>query len=202
MKRAALRPAQRVALCYMAAAALWVLWCLVGSGIMLDHKLSGRMPTLTLAFEDLAAQSLVPYGEEGWYVSSDADPHLTWQGEAYVETVQLHAQYRLPPGGVALYWRRPGQRDFTEKQKVYARLTAPDEYTFTLGGEAVAALRIDPDSLGGVPVRVQDVTVNPPRAWYLRFVPGGGAWVLLLFVPVFAAAVWQALAAALPLRRR
>lgn len=194
-KKAVLRPAQRVALCYGLAAALWALYCLVGSGIMLNYKLSGRMPQQTLAFDDLRAESLVPYpAQEGWLVSSDADPHLTWEGEGYLETVALQADYGLPPGGVALYWLVPGQDGYTEKQKVFARCTPQGDYVFELGGRYVSALRIDPDSLGGVPVRVRAVVLNPDRPWYRRFVPGGGAWLLLLFAPVLAAAVWQALA--------
>lgn len=47
----------------------------------------------------------------------------------------LDAAHRLPPGGVALYYLKPGQTDYTEAQKVYAKVTAPGVYTFDLGGQ-------------------------------------------------------------------
>ena len=43
-------------------------------------------------------------------------------------------------------WRctiKPGQTDYTEAQKVYAKVTAPSVYTFDLGGQWVTGLRID-----------------------------------------------------------
>ena len=46
----------------------------------------------------------------------------------------LDAAHRLPPGGVALYYLKPGQTDYSEAQKVYAKVTAPGVYTFDLGG--------------------------------------------------------------------
>ena len=100
----------------------------------------------------------------------------------------LDAAHRLPPGGVALYYLKPGQTDYTEAQKVYARVTAPGVYTFDLGGQWVTGLRIDPDSVGGVPTRLDGVVLNPVQPWYLRFVPNGGQWLLLLFAPAVGAA--------------
>ena len=61
-------------------------------------------------------------------------------------------------------------------------------YVFELGGITVSGLRIDPDSVGGVPTRLTGVELNRPPAWYLRFVPSGGQWILLLFGPAVAAA--------------
>ncbi len=193
-KRPALRAARCLAVCYVLAAAVWVLRCLMGSGVMLNYKLSGRMPTRTLTLDDLHTESLVPYtAQDGWLVSSDADPHLIWEGTAYVENVTLRADYGLPPGSVALYWRGPDETEYRESQKVFARQDADGGYTFALGGRLVGALRIDPDSLGGVPIRVRAVELNPAAPWYRRFLPGGGAWLLLLFGPVLAAALWRAL---------
>ena len=47
----------------------------------------------------------------------------------------------------------------------------------------MTGLRIDPDSVGGVPTRLDGVALNPVQPWYLRFVPNGGQWLLLLFAP-------------------
>ena len=127
--------------------------------------------------------------EPGWYLSTDNDPHIIWRGEAWLETVELDAVHYLPPGSVALYYLRPGQTDYTEAQKVYAKVTAPGVYTFDLGGQWVTGLRIDPDSVGGVPTLFTGVTLNPDTAWYLRFLPTAGQLLALLFAPAFCAAV-------------
>ena len=104
----------------------------------------------------------------------------------------LDAAHRLPPGGVALYYLKPGQTDYTEVQKVYAKVTAPGVYTFDLGGQWVTGLRIDPDSVGGVPTLFTGIDLNPPRPWYTRFVPTAGWWLVLAFVPAVAAAMASA----------
>lgn len=62
-------------------------------------------------------------------------------------------------------------------------MSGENQYTFDLGGLTVTGLRIDPDSVGGVPTRLDGVVLNPVQPWYLRFVPNGGQWLLLLFAP-------------------
>jgi len=196
------RAASLLRLCYGMAAALWVLGCVIRCGVMLYHKMGGAMPSVTVAPEELQTESFAPYSsnewwtppdeDPAWYLSTDSDPRIYWQGEGYIETVRLHAEHSYPPGGVALYYLQPGQTDYTEAQKVFARVTGEGEYTFTLGGKYVAGLRIDPDSRGGIPTRFYGVELNPASPWYLRFLPNGGQWLVLLFVPAVAAA-WLAL---------
>lgn len=183
---------------YGVAAILWAMGCVLHGAFALNCRLRGQMPTLTLTTRELTMTSYIPLSEAdpAWQISTDGDPHLFWQGEAYVETVRLHAEYGLPPGAVALYYLRPGQQEYSERQKVFARVSAAGEYTFDLGGRRVSGLRIDPDSRGGVPTRLVDIQLNPPTPWYLSLLPGAGACLLLLFVPPLAAAL-----AALLLRR-
>ena len=87
-----------------------------------------------------------------------------------------------------MYYLRPGQTEYSETQKVFARVSGENQYTFDLGGLTVTGLRIDPDSVGGVPTRLDGVALNPVQPWYLRFVPNGGQWLLLLFAPAVGAA--------------
>ena len=58
------------------------------------------------------------------YLSTDSDPHIYWQGQGYIETAVLDAAHRLPPGGVALYYLKPGQTDYSEAVS-YTHLTLP-----------------------------------------------------------------------------
>ena len=202
MRKPLLKARQLLLLAYLLAAVLWVVRCLVGCGVMLNYKLQGKMPQTHVDAAELVTESFAPYSsnewwtppddDPAWYLSTDSDPHIYWQGQGYIETAVLDAAHRLPPGGVALYYLKPGQTDYTEAQKVYARVTAPGVYTFDLGGQWVTGLRIDPDSVGGVPTLFTGIDLNPPRPWYTRFVPTAGWWLVLAFVPAVAAAMASA----------
>ena len=162
------------------------------------YSRQGLAETRTLAWRQLSAVGLREYdaGREGlWYISTDSDPQLLWAGEAYIDTVRLNVRHQTPPQGVVLYWKTPGQADFSPRQSVYAVQTGEGEYTFDLGGVRVSELRIDPDSLGGVITRFDGVTLNPPRPWYQVFLPGWGGALLLVCGPL------AVLAAAAQLRR-
>lgn len=197
-RRPLFRPQQILLLAYLLAVVLWLVRGLVGSAVMLNYKWQGKMPQQTVAPEELVTESFAPYSsnqwwtppddDPAWYLSTDNDPHIYWQGQGYLETVRLYAGHQLPPGGVALYYLLPGQTDYTEAQKVYATVSGPGEYTFVLGGKWVTGLRIDPDSVGGVPTLFHGIELNPATPWYDRFLPSGGAWLLLLFGPALVAA--------------
>ena len=189
---------QLLVLAYLLAVVLWLARGFVGSAVMLNYKLRGEMPQQTVLPANLTTESFAPYSsnqwwtppddDPDWYLSTDSDPHIYWQGQGYIKTVKLYAGHRLPPGGVALYYLLPGQTDYSETQKVYATVTEAGEYTFDLGGRWVTGLRIDPDSVGGVPTLFGGIELNPPAPWYTRFLPDGGQWLVLLFVPAVAAA--------------
>ena len=198
VKRPLFRPQQLLLLAYLLAVVFWLVQGLLGSVVMLNYKLKGEMPRQTVAPADLTTESFAPYSSNewwtppddnpNWYLSTDSDPHIYWQGQGYIETVRLYAGHRLPPGGVALYYLLPGQTDYSETQKVYANVTDTGVYTFNLGGRWVTGLRIDPDSVGGVPTLFTGIELNPATPWYDRFLPSGGQWLVLLFVPALAAA--------------
>lgn len=191
-------PHRLLALCYALGVMAWLLYAVVSSALMLNHKMDGSMRSLTLTAQDLSYESFLDYDDdpwstapderEDWYLSTDNDPHILWEGEVYVETVRLRVEQLLPPGSVTLYYLKPGQTDYRETQKVYAWQDEDGSYVFDLGGVTVTGLRIDPDSVGGVPTRLLGVEINPATPWYGRFIPKGGQWILLLFGPVVAAA--------------
>lgn len=195
---AVFQPRRLLGLCYALGVMVWLLYAVISSALMLNHKMNGSMRSLTLTAQDLSYESFLDYDEdpwstapderEDWYLSTDNDPHILWEGEAYVETVRLRVEQLLPPGSVTLYYLKPGQTDYRETQKVYAWQDEDGSYVFDLGGVTVAGLRIDPDSVGGVPTRLLGVEINPVTPWYGRFIPKGGQWILLLFGPVAAAA--------------
>lgn len=192
-----MKPKKLISICYLAAAALWLALGVAGAAAQL---ISGQ-GDLSLKGSDLTCLSFVPYAElewshppydeddPDWYLSTDGDPQLLWESESprYVSTVVLHAVQYYPPGSVMLYYLKPGQTDYRESQKVFARVTGEGEYTFDLGGVRVSGLRIDPDSRGGVPTLLRGVELKAAPL-YTHFIPGGFGWMALLFAPLAAAA--------------
>lgn len=199
----AFQPRRLLGLCYALGVMLWLAWSLMGSALMLTHKTDGSLRHQILNPEELTYESFRDYDDDpwstapddrdNWYLSTDNDPHILWTGEAYVETVRLQVEQLLPPGSVTLYYLKPGQTDYRETQKVFAWQDKDGSYVFDLGGITVTGLRIDPDSVGGVPTLLTGVELNRPTAWYWRFVPSGGQWILLLFGPAVAAALLSVL---------
>ena len=114
MRKPLLKTRQLLLLAYLLAAVLWVVRCLVGCGVMLNYKLQGKMPQTHVDAAELVTESFAPYSsnewwtppddDPAWYLSTDSDPHIYWQGQGYIETAVLDAAHRLPPGGVALYY--------------------------------------------------------------------------------------------------
>lgn len=86
---------------------------------MLNYKLQGKMPQTHVDAAELVTESFAPYSsnewwtppddDPAWYLSTDSDPHIYWQGQGYIETAVLDAAHRLPPGrrGAVLFEARP-----------------------------------------------------------------------------------------------
>ena len=114
---------------------------------------------------------------------------MLWEGEAYLNRVVLKIEHSRPGNGVELYYRLPGQEDFSLQQIVYARRNAEGWYEFDLRGKLVNGIRIDPDSQGGVLTRFEGVELNADWPWQERMTPTPGQAMALICLPVVAAAV-------------
>ena len=185
---------------WAAGLALWLLLGCVSLAKTAWYARQGLAATQSLSFEDFTPLGIQPYdaGEEGpWYISTDGDPQLLWQGEAYLNTVWLFVEHESPPQAVMLYWKTPGQTDFSPRQSVYGVETAPGVYSFGLGGVKVSEVRIDPDSQGGVVTRFDGVVFTPDLSPLEFFLPGAGEAMLLLCAPPLALAVFCQLRRAL-----
>lgn len=193
------RPIRWLAAAYLAVLALWVILGGVSLGKSAWYTHKGMKTETSLAWSDLTGvgvQELEDQGEGDWYVSTDTDPQLHWSAPnpegVYLETVELRMEQLTPGQAVVLYWKAPGQTEFSAAQMVYAQKTADGAYRFDLGGRVVSELRLDPDSVGGVTTRFDGVTLNPAEGWYTAFVPSATGFVLgLLVPPVLVAVLWE-----------
>ncbi|WP_394964065.1 hypothetical protein [Candidatus Allofournierella excrementigallinarum] len=186
-----MRKLRPLLIAWAAGLALWLLLGCVSLARAAWYARQGLAATQSLAAADFTPVGIQPYdaGEEGdWYISTDGDPQLLWQGEAYLDTVQLFAEHKSPPQAVMLYWKTPGQTDFSPRQSVYGVQTAPGVYSFDVGGVKVSEVRIDPDSQGGVVTRLDGVVFDPGLSPLAAFLPGAGEGMLLLFAPPLALA--------------
>lgn len=193
------RPIRWLAAAYLAVLALWLILSGVSLGKSAWYAHKGMKTQTELAWQDLTGvgvQELEGEEEGVWYVSTDTDPQLHWTAPnpegIYLETVELRVEQLTPGQAVVLYWKEPGQADFSAAQMVYAQKTADGAYHFDLGGCVVSEIRLDPDSVGGVTTRFNGVTLNPAEGWYTAFVPTATGLVLgLLAPPVAVAVLWE-----------
>ena len=189
------RTIKRLAALYLAAAMLFLLGCGVGCARGAYYRGRGLAGHRTLTAENVTYQSIRPYDTdipagETWFVSTDTDPQLLWEGDAWVERVVLHVQQHKPATGVELYYRAAGQTEFDTRHVVYGVPDGSGGYVFDLRGQHVSGLRIDPDSVGGVLTKFDGVELNAPRPWWKALVPTGAEDVLLALAPLTLAALW------------
>ena len=181
---------------WLAAILIWLLvWC-AGGAQTLFYLCRGLAGTQELAPGDWTLSSLVETenpvtGEDGWLVSTDTDPRMEWTGERFISTVTLTMSSLRPTGAVVLYYKTPGQTDYSVEQMVYAQKTGPDTYEFSLGGKYVTALRIDPASNGAVFLKPGTAVLDRPGGWLRCLVPHGLQWMVLLAAGPVLAALWR-----------
>lgn len=179
---------------YLAAAVLWLVQGTASVAQGAWYSARGQAPSRSLSQSELEFSSIVPYEIDyepvpGWLVSTDGDPQMYWYQQTWVDTVVLDMEQNKPAGGVELYYQEPGQTEFDPRQVLYPTRDRQGRYVFDLGGRMIRALRIDPDSVGGVLMHINSLQINPPMPWYRSFVPSTGQWILLLVIPLVLAAL-------------
>ena len=189
------RTIKRLAALYLAAAVLFLLGCGVGCARGAYYRGRGLAGHRILTAENVTYQSIRPYDTdipagETWFVSTDTDPQLLWEGDAWAERGVRHVQQHKPATGVELYYRAAGQTEFDTRHVVYGVPDGSGGYVFDLRGQHVSGLRIDPDSVGGVLTKFDGVDLNAPRPWWKALVPTGAEGVLLALAPLTLAALW------------
>lgn len=187
------KPAARLLLILYAAALLvWLLLGCVRLGCGAWYNKKGIKVQETLNLSQLEQVGIRPFETEEpgeWYVSSDADPQLILQKDLYLEKVILRMQRQKEGFAAVLYFKKPGQQDYSEQQAVYANEKEPGVFEFDLKGKQVSEIRIDPDSVGGVITRFDGLELNPDAGFAWAFKPSWKGVLLFLTLPLFAAAL-------------
>lgn len=194
---------------YLIALLAWLAAGAVSLAIEGMRTTSGALPQRQLAFEDFTLVGLATVAEhDNWLVSTDTDPQLVYTPAAPVRVSRLEFSARplnKAPGEMTLYYTtRPGE-GFSDAKKLWAQRLPDGSWYFDLGGRQVTALRLDPDTAGGVIWQVEGIVLNAPRPWLAHFLPGAGVLFLLVALPPLAwAAVSEVIAFLSPVfaRRR
>lgn len=181
---------------YIAALALYLLGCTYS--FVQDHARtgSGAIVQQQMYLEDFTLQSIkVLEGAEGTeqFVSTDNDPQMIYYNPrgVYITRLVFNASPNKAGGEMVLYYTTAAnQSNFTETQKLWARQAQDGSWYFDLGGKKIYALRLDPDTAGGVVWTVQNITLNPPKTFWAYFFPTAQPVFLLLLLPGLAAAVF------------
>jgi len=105
-------------------------------------------------------------------------------------SLTFEASFDRPIVEMVLYYTTEADAPFNERQKLWAKQDADGHWFFDLAGRSYTALRLDPDSIGGVLWDYERVTLNAPRPAARYFIPDARGWLVLLFAPLLA---WGAL---------
>lgn len=183
-----------VALCYLAAAVLYIGVCLYG---LVHNSLlvsGGQLTRRQLFLQDFEQQSILQLEDEGAkqrFVSTDGDPALVYTRPEgfYAGRFVFKGTANHPGGEMVLYYTTAPGRPFSEGQKLWARQTADGGWYFDLGGKKLYSLRLDTDTAGGVVWQVESIVLGETRPALSYFIPGAQPLFLLLLLPGFAAAL-------------
>lgn len=182
--------------CYVLAFVLYVGSCTLAIIQDSSRIRSGaiRQQELTLSsFSTGSIQVLdnAPGGEER-FVSTDEDPQLLYynvQG-VYITQLTFDAVSHKPGGEIVLYYntRQDQGAQFSEWRKVWATQAADGSWRFDLGGKKIYALRLDPDTAGGVIWTVRRIAFNDYKPAVDYYLPSVQPLFLLLILPGLVAA--------------
>ena len=153
------RTIKRLAALYLAAAMLFLLGCGVGCARGAYYRGRGLAGHRTLTAENVTYQSIRPYDTdipagETWFVSTDTDPQLLWEGDAWVErcnqAVQRYIAAHTDEHGYTLFFD-PEAGGFTtvdENTRFYIRADGVpvlvfQEYTIAAGSAGIVEIPVE-----------------------------------------------------------
>ncbi len=175
-------------LCYAAAALLWLAIAALALWRDSARLQNGSLVRRVLQPWEFTSTSGVVYDEAArTFASTDPDPQFIYRPEAPEAMTRFVFRARpLNKGGgeMVLYYNTAPEQNFSEARKLWARRSAEGEWYFDLGGREIAALRFDPDSVGGVFWRCEGMVLNERIAPLYYFVPDAQGLVLLLCLPL------------------
>lgn len=192
-------------LCYALALLVYMGLCLFHVARDSMHQNQGLLPLQALPAEQLESdgiQFLAAQNGRLRLVSTDGDPKLIYRPEQpfYATRLTWQATALNKPGGeIVLYYTTEEDEPFSERKKLWARQAGDGSWYFDLSGRRYTGLRLDPGTASGVLWEVEKLALNEPKPPADYWLPDARQLSLLVFAPLFAAAVLREAYAALRL---
>lgn len=181
--------------CYVAALVVYLLFCLFYLARDTVSLSSGELERQKLWLEDFQLESIHQLETEDGvqrFVSTDPDPQMIYRRDTSfrVSRVVFNAEaINKPQGSMVLYYTTHLGEEFSDAKKVWAKLDQEGNWYFDLNGQRLTAIRLDPDSEGGVIWNVHRIVLNERKSIAEYFIPDGFSIFLVLFLPAFLAGV-------------
>lgn len=180
---------------YILAIAVYLLICFAHWNTMNGAFSSGNITTQTLQLEDFTQVNILPVeNDKQGFVSTNSDPQLIYSQEEpfLVDRMTFSASSQKPGGEIVLYYAEDDTyltQDFDEKNKVWAKQLSDGTWYFDLNGKKVQALRLDPDTAGGVVWQVNDIQLNVQKSMQEYFMPSWIDIFSIVFIPLLLCAI-------------
>lgn len=148
-----------------------------------------------LTLEDFTlVSSLLVENEPNAFVSTDPDPQLVYTQEQpfRVGRFTFSATSNKPGGEMVLYYTQEQDyltSGFSEKNKIWAKQLPNGTWYFDLEGKEVTAIRLDPDTVGGVVWQVNKIELNAAKSFGAYFAPTGISILAVLLGPLLVGAI-------------
>lgn len=208
MKTTKKKKMKRVLCLYAVVLGLYLLCCAGRCAANMWQRHTGALETRVLSLPDFTPENIRydSYEEGGGvFVSTNTDPQLILlfpQGQR-VGRLLFDAASNKGGGEMVLYYTTAPDADFSETKKLWAQQDEQGVWYFDLYGRTVYALRLDPDTVGGVRWQVNEIVLNAPVPWADYFVPSARQTAFLLAFPLLGtSAVVVLRRGAIPVVRR
>lgn len=180
---------------YILAVAVYLVVCFIKWSTMSRAFASGNIEPQMLQLEDFTQVSILPVeNSKQSFVSTDSDPQLIYSQEVpfWVDRVTFSASSQKPGGEIVLYYAEDDSyltHGFSEENKIWAKQQTDGSWYFDLEGKEVQALRLDPDTTGGIVWKVESIQLNAEKPMRDYFIPNGKAIFFLFAVPLLLCAI-------------
>ncbi len=169
-----------VLLCYLLGFLVWL-----GHAIFVLFYEAALSP-LILDTEAAQLQEVQPYGANGFSVEG-GDGQLRFEGlDIYAGRLWLLGEFSEEPVELDLYYKKPGQTEYSVKQRVFARPLEGGGYEYRLPAGHYTGLRLDTGTQPGNKLAVRALVLNPPAPWYAAFALSPRSLAALLVLPALA----------------
>lgn len=174
------------------AAVLCVLWLgknVAAFGYESFLRSTGKMETVTYSADDFELIGIVKT-EKGEYVTTDGDPQLVMDIDMPVARISMECTFTVDPGEMLVYYSEADGRVYSAGKRYwfYAGSDNKTLYTAQMPVKNLKSVRLDPTTIAGNTMTIENITFNGPKAI--------GEFFKVEFRDIFNLLVYSALLAA------